>query len=119
MTRDDIESLCELTGYTLNVLRIKDRTHERVLARYLVMEQLVKYGFTYTKSANVFNINYATYIHGKKVLNNIRETRYPERFYKFVKRFETNIATYVKQLKETSSVNDEFYPFIQTELLCG
>lgn len=119
MTRDDIESLCELTGYTLNVLRIKDRTPERVLARYLVMEQLVKYGFSYTKAANVFNINYATYIHGKKVLNNIRETRYPERHYGIIKRFEENKAAFFKQLKEKSSVNDEFYPFIQTEMLCG
>lgn len=83
-----IEELCKRTGFTLEELNVKSQRERLVYSRFIIMEHLVRIGYTLAEAGEVFGRHHATVYHGLGKLAEIRETKYPKKLYDIILRFE-------------------------------
>lgn len=70
-----IEQLCQFTGFSFSELATRSRNHEKVYARYVIIDYILKRDkISLEKCSRIFFRDHSTAIHGVKELNNPHNT---------------------------------------------
>ena len=86
-----IEVVCDTFGVNFHQLIGTSRERKLVYCRYILFEYMYKYGsFTVMKIGEIFNKDYSTVIHGRRVNSNMIFSK--DRIYlEMVEKFKVNI----------------------------
>lgn len=108
MSEKQLHKLCDLLGYNYSALLMRNRSMDRVIARYIIMRHLSDNEMTLSKAAGLFGLDHSTAIHGKAVLAAVEKTKTPPFAYRMIEKFN-------KQIEELNIIDQtEFTPFIYT-----